>query len=84
MSKYKELPYIDVTDQPQCQTFAGNSLKSVIRRAVNENRDREWAIEEVISVLEHSLDHLKPKKTRKKKTDKVESGRERSSYSLPS
>ena len=79
LSKYDHLPYLKPEDQPSCESYAANALKLTIRKAVNENRDREWAIDECIQILNHTLKHLKQKKpTKKRKEPQSEE------YSLPS
>lgn len=69
--RYYQLPYLDNVNQPQISCGEVNKLKTPLRTAINACRQDDKNMEELISLLESSLTHVKQFETlRKKRTTK--------------
>lgn len=56
--RYYTLPHLDVTDQPTISSGTVNKLKSPLREAVNDCRQNDTAMNELINILEETLVHI--------------------------
>lgn len=57
--RYYTLPYLDATNQPQIVCGTVNQLKTQLRNAINECRQDDKNMEELIKLLDASLVHIK-------------------------
>ena len=56
--KYGNLKYLDVVNQPYCKVGIVSKLRSPLRQAVNTCRSSNENMEELITLLESTLQHI--------------------------
>ena len=69
--KYSRLPYLDAVNQKRVYCGLVNKLKIPLRNAVNGCRVNDENMEELISLLDETLKHIKQKPKRVQKPKKA-------------